>query len=137
MGARKKTAEEIEESVRRAVQAVQRLAVGGVAPRVRDYSLLRDAGPSVETLSKYGLRYSDVVKRAGLRPAALGPGGKVPAAVEEEVQHRFATAEPAAPATWPLFGIPTRRRLLEQRVIGEDADGVLVAVRYEEFFSLR
>ena len=137
MAARRKTAEEMEEGVQRAVAAMQRMAVGGVAPRVRDYSLLRDDGPSVETLSKYGLRYSDVVKRAGLRPAALGPGSKVPAAVEEEVQHRFATAEPPAPKSWPLFGIPTRRRVLEQRVIGEDADGVLVAVRVEEWFSLR
>ena len=59
------------------------------------------------------------------------------AAVEEEVQHRFATAEPPAPKSWPLFGIPTRRRVLEQRVVGEDADGVLVAVRVEEWFSLR
>ena len=137
MAARRKTAEEIEESVQRAVAEVQRMAVGGVAPRVRDYSLLRDAGPSVETLAKYGLRYSDVVKLAGLRPAALGPVGRVPAAVEEEVRHRMETAEPPAPKSWPLFGIPTRRRVLEQRVIGEDADGVLVAVRYEEFFSLR
>lgn len=137
MAARKKTSEEIEESVERAVAEVQRMAVGGVAPRVRDYSLLREDGPSVETLSKYGLRYSDLVKRAGLRPAALGPGGRVPAAVEEEVRHRMETAEPPRPASWPLFGIPTRRRVIEERVIGEDESGRWVAVRYEEFFSLR
>lgn len=137
MAARRRTQEEIEESVQRAVAEVQRMAVGGVAPRVRDYMLLREDGPGVETLAKYGVRYSDLVRRAGLRPAQLGPGGRVPAAVEEEVRHRMENADPPAPASWPLFGIPTRRRVLEQRVIGEDADGVLVAVRYEEFFSLR
>lgn len=138
MGVRRKTAEEVEACVQRAVLEVQRLAVDGVAPRVRDYMALREEGPAIETLARYGVLYSDLVTLAGLKPVTRGPGaGRVPASVEEEVQHRFATAEPPAPKDWPLFGIPTRRRVLEQRVIGEDADGVLVAVRYEEFFSLR
>ena len=138
MGVRRKTAEEVEAYVQRAVAEVQRLAVGGVAPRVRDYSLLRENGPALETLARYGVRYSDLVTLAGLKPVTRGPGaGRVPAAVEEDVLHRFATAEPPAPKSWPLFGIPTRRRVLEQRVIGEDADGLLVAVRVEEWFSLR
>ena len=137
MAARKRTAEEIEESVQRAVAEVQRMAVGGVAPRVRDYILLREDGPGVETLAKYGVRYSDLVRRAGLRPAQLGPGGRVPAAVEEEVRHRMENEDPPAPSTWPLFGIPTRRRVLEERVVAQDEAGVWVAVRYEEFFSLR
>ena len=89
MGVRRKTAEEIEACVQRAVLEVQRLAVDGVAPRVRDYVALREDGPAIETLARYGVLYSDLVALAGLKPVTRGPGaGRVPASVEE-VQHRL------------------------------------------------
>ena len=58
--------------------------------------------------------------------------GAIPATVEEEIQYMHDHAEPPTPATWPLFGIPTKP---ETFVVAITDDTAIRCTR--SYYSLR
>ena len=121
------------------VARIQELAVDGVAPGFRTYNAQRGPGlPAHATLADHGYSWMQLIELAGLEPAKRGgqPGSRQYRinfeAADAEVRHRLATAEPPRPATWPLFGIPTRTEVC----IGQLPDGTPVRVT-RQYYSLR
>ena len=121
------------------IARIQELAVDGYAPGIRTYDRQRGPGlPGYPTLVYHGYSWPELVELAGLEPAKRGgPPGSRPnrinfEAADAEVRHRLATAEPPRPATWPLFGIPTRTEVC----IGQLPDGTPVRVT-RQYYSLR
>lgn len=121
------------------VARIQELAVDGYAPGFRTYNAQRGPGlPTHATLADHGYSWMQLIELAGLEPAKRGgqPGSRQNRinfeAADAEVRHRLATAEPPRPATWPLFGIPTRQEVSTGRL----PDGTLVRV-YRYYYSLR
>ena len=123
------------------IACLRSLAVGRIAPSSRTYDEKRSPGlPNARLLWLHGHKYSHLVALAGLEPALRGnaarqrhAGRQVDfATVDAEVRQRMASAEPPRPATWPLFGIPTRT----EQYIGTRRDGARVRVT-RQYFSLR
>lgn len=124
------------------IARLHELSRDGIAPSLRDYNRLRGPGlPSTATLGLHGHTWPQLVERAGLQFAKRGaqPGNRNAAAhsarfeaIDAEVRHRMATAEPPRPSSWPLFGIPTRT---ETR-FGQLPDGTPVRVT-RQYYSLR
>ena len=121
------------------IARLRELAQNGHAPGVRAWN--RQRGPDLpiyETLSAHGHDWHHLCELAGLEPAKRGgpPGSRGPTVpfeeVDAEVRHRLATAEPPRPASWPLFGIPTRQEVK----IGQLPDGTPVRVT-RQYYSLR
>ena len=126
------------------IARLRELAEHGHAPGMRRWNVERGPGlPSHDTLARHGHNWLELCRLAGLEPAMPGGVQGDPRrlrstsraafeAVDAEVRHRFATAEPPRPNTWPLMGIPTRQEIKTGRL----PDGTLVRV-YRYYYSLR
>ena len=126
------------------IARIQELAVDGYAPGIRTYDQQRGPGlPGYPTLVYHGYSWPQLVELAGLEPAKRGgqPGNTNAtgaqrsarfATLDADVQQMFATAEPPRPATWPLFGIPTKTEIR----FGQLPDGTPVRVT-RQYYSLR
>ena len=126
------------------IARIQELAVDGYAPGFRTYNAQRGPGlPAHATLADHGYSWMQLIELAGLEPAKRGgPPGNTNATgaqrsarfatLDADVQQMFATAEPPRPATWPLFGIPTKTEIR----FGQLPDGTPVRVT-RQYYSLR
>ena len=122
------------------IARLRELAEHGHAPGMRRWNVERGPGlPSHDTLARHGHDWLKLCELAGLEPARPGgaPGIRIASraafeAVDAEVRHRFATAEPPRPASWPLFGIPTKTEVK----FGQLPDGTPVRVT-RQYYSLR
>jgi hypothetical protein len=147
---RRWTAGEVEEMAVAAVARLRALAVDGVAPTKPVYDAQRGSGaPSSAVLFRHGVKWQELLRRAGLSgalrgyntPAAvakrngdrLAPG--VPNAVEMEIRAAFERGDhvPAVRREWPLFAIPTRLEVREWPLA--DGSGVMRVTR--AYASLR
>lgn len=135
MIAKRTTAEQVDRMVAAAVARVRELAVNGVAPTSKRYDMLRGTAPTASALLRHGMKWVDVVRRAGLRPAPGGAANGVPAAVEAEIAAAFAAQEETAAwlRAWPMQAIPTRLEVCESPL--PDGSGVLRVTR--AYASLR
>ena len=133
------TAQSLAYTLDQVIARIQELATNGVAPGFRTYNAQRGPGlPAHATLAEHGYNWMQLIELAGLEPAKRGgPPGSRPnrinfEAADAEVRHRLATAEPPRPATWPLFGIPTKTEIR----FGQLPDGTPVRVT-RQYYSLR
>ena len=138
------TAQSLIYTLDQVIARIRELATNGVAPGFRTYNAQRGPGlPAHATLADHGYSWTQLVELAGLEPAKRGgpPGNRNGtgaqrsarfATLDTEVRQMFATAEPPRPATWPLFGIPTRTEIR----FGQLPDGTPVRVT-RQYFSLR
>lgn len=141
MAAKRKTGEQVEQMVAAAVARVRELAVNGVAPTLRQYDMQRGTAPTAAALLRRGVKWAEVVRRAGLRPALGGAAAmqqradRVPAAVEAEIAAAFAAQEETAAwlRAWPMRAIPTRLEVCESPL--PDGSGVFRVTR--AYASLR
>ena len=109
---------------------LRQLAVNGYAPNTREYNRRRGALPTAEALYQRGYLWSALTRQAGLRPHPPSESGR-DERLDAEIRRMATAAEPARPATWPLFGIPTRTTVRECY-----QDGTLIRTT-TRYYSLR
>lgn len=129
----------IEVEIDLAVAEIRRLATElGRAPRQVEHNAMRQGSMSINGLHIRGVKFSSLLKRAGIekpKPAEKPRrGGGVPTQVEREIREAFQRGDhlPTVKQDWPLFAIPTR---VERREIPQADGSVLVLTRY--YASLR
>lgn len=124
----------------------QKSTEDGIGPSRVMYDKTRPAGlPGAATLQRHGYTWRRLLLAAGVEMRQLGRPpigdgatflraypGMIPPTVEAEIQHMHDHAEPARPASWPLFGIPTRC----ETFIGRCPDGTTVRCT-RQYISLR
>src|SRR5690606_5726361 len=94
--------------------------------------------PSYSSLQLRKWTWPALCARAGRPPTHTGSQflrrypGAVPASVEEEIDLMKEHAEPPRPASWPLFGIPTRT---ETFVVAVSDDIAIICTR--SYYSIR
>jgi len=109
---------------------LRQLAVNGYAPSKLEYNRQRGALPSAGALYQRGYPWSTLTRQAGLRPHPPSESGR-DERLDAEIRRMAAAAEPARPATWPLFGIPSRTVVRERY-----RDGTLIRTT-TRYYSLR